>query len=92
MEKESSFQQYISKPEVNLFLSILIPLVALGISWGILTARLDHVENMALGLQDTYKQQTQTNEDIKVALARIQTDILYIRQEMDRHLIMSVSN
>jgi hypothetical protein len=93
METNNKFQDYISKPEVNFFLSILIPLMALAVTWGIFTARLDHVEKMVNGLQETYSQQQRTNEEIKVTLAEIkanqlasQKDILYIRQGLDRHV------
>ena len=79
-------KDYLSKPEINFFLSILIPLIALAVAWGAMDARLTHVEAMAIGLQSQYKSQTETNEQIKVSLARIETDIIYIRQGLDKHL------
>ena len=85
-QERNLFKDYISKPEINLFLSILIPLVALAVSWGIFTARLDHTERMINGLQDTYKQQNQINQDIQIKLTQIQTDVLWIRKGLDQDL------
>ena len=79
-------KDYISKPEINLILSIVVPMVALGIAWGVMTTRINHIESMALGIQDQYKDQMITNEQIKISLARIETDILYIRKSLDYHI------
>ena len=79
-------KDYISKPEINLILSIVVPMVALGIAWGVMTTRINHIESMALGIQEQYNQQMITNEQIKVSLARIETDILYIRKSLDYHI------
>ena len=79
-------KDYLSKPEINFLLSILVPLVALAVAWGSITTRVNHVESLALGLQNQYAEQQRTNEQIKVSLARIETDIIYIRQGLDKHL------
>lgn len=86
MSTGDSLREYISKPELNLFISILVPLLALAVMWGVLATRLDHVEKLALGLQEQYKEQSTTNEEIKVKLAEIQKDLMYIRENLDRHL------
>lgn len=78
----------ITKPEINFLLSILIPLTSLAVAWGVITARVDHVEKMVTGLQDKQQQQIDSqlrvNEDIKIRLAEMQKDILYIRATIDK--------
>lgn len=78
-------KDYLSKPEINFLMSILIPLIGLAVSWGIITTRIDHVEDMTNGLQVEFAKQQATNEDIKIKLAEIQKDILYIRESLDSH-------
>jgi len=78
-------KDYLSKPEVNFFLSILIPLVALGVAWGVMTARLDNVDKRVDSLEEINASQTKINQDIQVRLAEIQKDVLYIRKELDKH-------
>jgi hypothetical protein len=78
-------KDYLSKPEVNFFLSILIPLVALGVAWGVMTARLDNVDKRVDSLEEINSSQTKINQDIQVRLAEIQKDVLYIRKELDKH-------
>jgi len=75
----------LTKPELNFFMSIAIPLIALAVSWGVVTTRIDHQERLLLGLQNEYSEQRNTNESIKITLAEIQKDILYIRTELDKH-------
>ena len=79
-------KDYLSKPEINFLLSIMIPLVAFAVGWGVMTARVDHVEKMTTGLQAEFSKQQAVNEDIKVRLAEIQKDILYIRQALEAHV------
>lgn len=79
-------KDYLSKPEINFFMSVAIPLIALAVSWGVMTTRIDHVERIAMGIQEEYIKQSKINEDIKVSLARIETDILYIRKSLDEHI------
>ena len=76
-------KDYLSKPEINFFMSIAFPLVALAVAWGVITTRLDHVENTATVLRSDFNDQQKTNEEIKVRLAEIQKDILYIRESLD---------
>lgn len=78
-------KDYISKPEINFLLSILIPLVAFAVGWGVMTARVNHVERMTSGLQVEFSKQQTVNEEIKVRLAEIQKDIIYIRESLDSH-------
>lgn len=81
----NSMKDALTKPEISFFLSIAIPLIALAVSWGVMTTRIDHIEKLALGLQETYKEQASMNEGIKIQLAEIQKDVLYIRKELDKH-------
>lgn len=76
-------KEYLSKPEINFFLSIAIPLIALAVGWGVMTTRLEHVEDTASVLRVDFNKQQSTNEEIKVRLAEIQKDILYIREALD---------
>lgn len=77
-------KEYLSKPEINFFLSILIPLVAIAVGWGVMTTRVEQLERMTLTLQEHYVQQERISNEIKVSLARIETDILYIRKQLDK--------
>jgi hypothetical protein len=79
-------KDYLSKPEINFAMSIFIPIVMFGVGWGIMTTRLDHVERMTVGLQDQVELQRKTNAEISVRLAEIQKDILYIRDNLDKHI------
>ncbi len=77
-------KEYLSKPEINFFLSILIPLVAIAVGWGVMTTRVEQLERITLTLQEHYVQQERISNEIKVSLARIETDILYIRKQLDK--------
>lgn len=79
-------KEYISKPELNLFLSIIIPLLAFGVGWGIMSNRVDHLDKMTAGLQDQLQLQRDANQEICVRLAEIQKDIVYIRAELDKSI------
>jgi hypothetical protein len=82
--EKNNFRDYISKPEINLFLSIIIPLLAVAVTYGIYTARIDHLEKLVGGLQITYAEQQKTNEQIQIRLAELQKDVSYIRLEIDK--------
>jgi hypothetical protein len=71
-------KDYLSKPEINFLLSILIPLVALAAAWGTMATRMDNIEKNMVIIQAQYTEQVKVNEIIKVSLARIETDIIYI--------------
>jgi len=73
-------KDYLSKPEVNFFLSILIPLVALGVAWGVMTARLDNVDKRVDSLEEINASQTKINQDIQVRLAEIQKNLINTHQ------------
>lgn len=81
----ADLKEVLTKPEINFMLSIMIPLIALAVTWGVMTSRLEHMEKMVNGLQDTYKEQQQTNLGIQIKLAEIQKDILYIRKSFDAY-------
>jgi hypothetical protein len=82
----ANVKEVLTKPEINFMLSITAPFIALAVTWGVLSARLDYVEKMVIGLQDTYRQQQETNLEIQVKLAEIQKDIAYIRKSFDSYV------
>jgi len=77
-------KEAIQKPEVTFWLSIIIPLLAVAITWGATFNRVNHLEKMVLGLQSTYSAQREQNTKIQVQLAEIQKDVLYIKAEIAR--------
>ena len=79
-------KDYLSKPEINFFIPILAYAVGIAITFGVLSTRLTVVEATTNKLQSQVEEQVKTNEQIKVSLARIETDIVYIRQGLDKHL------
>lgn len=70
--------------DINFIISLAIPLLAVAVSWGVMRTRIVEVEKAAKCLSDKYDEQTKTNEDIKIKLAEIQKDILYIRKSLDK--------
>lgn len=70
--------------EINFIIQLAVPLSAVAVSWGIMRAKIAEVENVTRCLSDKYDEQTKTNEEIKVKLAEIQKDILYIRKSLDQ--------
>lgn len=72
----------ISKPEINFWIGLAIPMLGIAVMWGTMTARIDHLEDMTIGLQDTYAEQRVQNTEIQVRLAEIQKDVLYIKQQI----------
>lgn len=83
-QKKNTLKEYISKPEVTFFLSLIIPLTALAVTFGIMTARINYIEKTMSTLQNQYTAQSTTNSDIKVRLAEIQKDIIYMKEAFDR--------
>lgn len=77
-------KDYLSKPEINFLLSILIPLLALAVSWGILSSRVDQLCKDLDEMKATVKGQQSINTDIQVRLAEIQKDVLYIKVSLDK--------
>lgn len=76
--------EYISRPEINLFVSVMIPLLGLAVLWGVQTTRMDRLEKMVDSLQTTYTQQQFTNQGIQIKLAELQKDVSYIRLEIEK--------
>jgi len=74
----------IQKPEINFWVGLIIPLLAVAITWGATFNRVNHLEKMVLGLQTTYSSQREQNVKIQVQLAEIQKDVLYIKAEIAR--------
>ena len=79
-------KEYISKPEVNFLLSVVTALIPVAIWGGVISSRMDNIEKNMVTIQSQYANQVVVNEQIKVSLARIETDIIYIRQGLEKHL------
>jgi len=79
-------KEYISKPEVNFLLSVVTALIPVAIWGGVISSRMDNIEKNMVIIQSQYANQVVVNEQIKVSLARIETDIIYIRQGLEKHL------
>lgn len=80
-------RQAIEKPEINFWVSLIIPIIGIAVSWGVLATRVEHVEEMVIGLQSKQQRQIEAqmvvNEEIKIRLAEIQKDIIYVRALLD---------
>ena len=74
----------LNKPEVSFWIGLVIPLIAVAVAWGATMSRVNHLEKMVVGLQDTYSIQREQNTKIQVQLAEIQKDVLYIKAEIAR--------
>jgi hypothetical protein len=79
-------KNYLSMPLVNFVLSVVTALIPVAIWTGIMSARVENIEKNMIIMQKQYSDQVQVNQEIKVSLARIETDIIYIRQGLDKHL------
>jgi hypothetical protein len=79
-------KDYLSIPIFNFLLSIMIPLVALAVSWGVMTARLDNVDKRLFITEARVESQIQINQEIKISLNSIEKDIQYIKLALDKHL------
>jgi hypothetical protein len=67
-------------------MSIIIPLTALGISWGIMTARLQEIDRRQVIIETKLETQIQTNQEIKISLTQLEKDIQYIKVALDKHI------
>lgn len=79
-------KNYLSMPLVNFVMSVAATLIPVAIWAGVMMSRVDNIERNLILLQKQYSDQVQVNQEIKVSLARIETDIIYIRQGLDKHL------
>lgn len=75
--------ELLTKPEINFFLSILIPLVALSVTYGTLSEKIYYVETATNTVKAQCDENKNDNNEIKIRLAEIQKDILYIREKID---------
>jgi uncharacterized coiled-coil protein SlyX len=70
----------ITPKSVQLWLAIIVPLLALAVTWGALGMRVNSLETrLAEQAVKTERAQTALTE-IKVSLARIETDMSYVRK------------
>jgi len=79
-------KDWLSKSEITFFMSIIIPLTALGISWGIMTARLQEIDRRQVIIETKLETQIQTNQEIKISLTQLEKDIQYIKVALDKHI------
>jgi len=69
---------------VAFWLPLLVALVSLGLTCGVALTRLGNVELRVLAQESKIETMTTTFTEIKVQLAGIQRDILYIREQIDK--------
>jgi uncharacterized coiled-coil protein SlyX len=70
----------ITPKSVQLWLAIIVPLLALAVTWGALGMRVNSLETrLAEQAVKTERAETALTE-IKVSLARIETDMSYVRK------------
>jgi hypothetical protein len=79
-------KDYLSRPELNFLFSIVVPLTALGVSWGIMTAKLDSMDRRLVSAETKIEVQAEISQDISINLATIGKDIQYIKAALDKHL------
>lgn len=73
----------ITPRNVSFILSILIPLLALAISWGVWTTRVDSLESRLAERTAQAERADNALVDIKIQLAEIKTDLVYIRKQVE---------
>jgi len=69
---------------VSFWLPLIVALVSLGLTCGITLTRLGNVELRVLAQERKIEIMNTTFTEIKVQLAGIQRDILYIRDQIDK--------
>ena len=77
-----SFKETVTKPEISFFLSIVIPLIGVAIGWGVFSTRVNYLEREVGKLKTDYDGINVTLVEIKVQLAEISKDILYIKEKI----------
>lgn len=93
MNQDSKLQEIINKPELNFWIPIIASAVGIAIAWGIMSNRVNSLEerfNFFGGrFQDRQelvdarlKEQDTAFLEIKVKLAEIQKDILFIKEQV----------
>ena len=86
-------KEAIQKPEVNFWLGIIIPIIALAVAWGSLNTRLDNLDFQRTEGHNAYRQHVIDSENrfdaqdvaftqIQVRLAELQKDISFIRERV----------
>jgi len=68
------------------FWPIFIVLVSLAVTWGALTTRMAALEQQVDQNETHLEAVDSTFTEIKIALMKIQTDLGYIRIELDKHV------
>ena len=67
---------------VKLALAIIIPLLAIAVTWGALNARVEQLYERQTILEAHLERYDSTLLTIEIRLAEIQRDILYIRERL----------
>ena len=79
-------KEVVTKPEVSFFVSLMIPLIAVGISFGIATARLDNIDRRLVTAETKIENQIELIQEVNIGLTGIQKDIQYIKAALDIHI------
>ena len=86
-------KQVIEKPEVNFWVGLLIPIIGVAVSWGVLTTKVNNIDEKVNYRHDLYliseqecndklSKQDTVLLDIQVRLAEIQKDIIFIKTSL----------
>jgi len=81
----------LQKPEISFWVGLLVPLIGVAVSWGVITTRLDTLEerlnyfgdrfvDRQVAVDSRLDKRDEVLLDIQVTLGRIQTDLEYIKQ------------
>ena len=87
-------KESLKKPEVSFWIGLIIPLIAVGVAWGVNNTRLTNLEGRFGYFSGRFLDRTNQVDarlskqddvllDIQVRLAEIQKDILYIRNQIE---------
>ena len=68
------------------FWPIILVLVSLAVTWGALTTRMTELEQQVDKNETHLDAVDSTFMEIKISLMKIQTDLGYIRTELDKHV------
>lgn len=84
---------YLRKREFNFWLGIISPLLSIAVAWGAYASTITHQQEQIDEIKSTiaqhradsnkkFEEMDSTYTDIKIQLAEIQRDILYIKERM----------
>ena len=87
-------KEAIQKPEINFWLSLIIPVIGIAVAWGVLNTRVEYLSDKVDYADIRFQSHVDSSEkrfdeqnavflDIQVKLAEIQKDIAFIKQQLD---------